>query len=224
MSTADFQARLQRINANAPQQQPMVHGRLQANRAGAKKTNFGQLAVGAIAMSLGVQILKYPIKNYDAIRDGSGIGTAAGYGLAGTVVLLLSIFLIVRAVPNRSKNSRYAANVELPVRQASNRAKLICSLLGFALGAIAFLYLYMAAASTGIETEKARIFAYGGLLIAAFLSTVAILIGMAGPFLRGYALGRVPVYFVIAAGLSFAAVRLFRVNILEWQQFTVLLQ
>ena len=98
MSTADFQARLQRINANAPQQQPMVHGRLQANRAGAKKTNFGQLAVGAIAMSLGVQVLKYTIESYEGIRDDSGIGIVAGYGLAGTAVSLLAIFLILRAV------------------------------------------------------------------------------------------------------------------------------
>ena len=147
----------------------------------------------------------------------------AGYGLAGTAVLLLAIFLILRAVSARPTNSRHAANLERPVRQASNRARLICSLLGFALGSIACFYLYLAAASTGIETEKARIFANGGLLIAAFLSIVAILIGMAGLFLRGYALGRVPVYFVIAAGLTFAAIRYFRINALEWQQFTEML-
>lgn len=224
MAKTDFQDRLQRITANAPQQQPMAQGRSQAKRAGAKKTNFGQLAVGAVTMSLGIQILKYTIESYEAIRDDSGIGIVAGYGLAGTAILLLAIFLIKRAVPAQSTNSQHAGNAEQPVRQASNRAKLICSLLGFSLGMIAMLIMFMSAAARFIETEKAELAANGGLLIAALLSIVVSFIGMVGLFLRGYALGRVLVYFVIGAGLTFAAVRLLRINMLEWQQFTVLLQ
>ncbi len=84
--------------------------------------------------------------------------------------------------------------------------------------------MFLAAAARLVETEKAQLFASGGLVIGFLLMIVSALFGMVGLFLRGYALGRVPVYFLIGAGLTFAAVRVFGINMLEWQHFMVQLQ
>ncbi|NRB19026.1 MAG: hypothetical protein HRU33_16055 [Rhodobacteraceae bacterium] len=230
MAKTDFQDRLQRITANAPQQQPMAQGRSPTGRTGARKLSVIQLVVGAIIMKVGKDVVKFANENYDAIRDDAGVTAAAGLGFAGTVILLFGLFMMFREIskwwagPAEAVAPQRSAKVAQPARQASNRAKLICSLLGFGLGMIAILYLFLAAAAGGIETEKARIFANGGLLIAALLFVVVSFIGIVGLFLRGYALGRVPVYFVIGAGLTFAVIRIFRMDILEVQQFTGLLQ
>lgn len=150
-----------------------------------------------------------------------------GLGLAGTGILLFGVFVMFRAVSDRfaaPDASQQSANVAQPVRQASNRAQVICSLFGLGLGTIASLYMFLAAAARLVETEKAQLFASGGLVIGFLLMIVSALFGMVGLFLRGYALGRVPVYFLIGAGLTFAAVRVFGINMLEWQHFMVQLQ
>lgn len=230
MSTADFQERLQRINAHAPQQQPMSQDKPGSARTRMKKPNFSQLAVGGAIMLVGNRAVKHVNENYELIRDSSGVGMAVGLAFAAIAVFLVGIFLIIRAFlkgraePARSTVLHHSDNVVRPQRESSSRAKSICSLLGFCFGAIATFYMFMSAAARLIETENAELFSNGGLLIAALLVIVSSLIGMVGLFLRGYAMGRVPVYFVIGAGLTFAAVRLFGINMLEWQQFTVQLQ
>lgn len=230
MSTANFQERLQRINAHAPQQQPMAQGSPQAMRTGARKLSVIQLVVGGLIMTFGNHVVKFAKVNYESIREDVGVNAAAGLGFAGAVIILFGVFMMFReifkwwAAPARAVASQRSAIVAQPVRESSNRAKSICSLLGFCFGAIAMLNMFMSAAARFIETEKADLFLIGGLLIAALLVIVSSLIGMVGLFLRGYALGRVPVYFVIGAGLTITAVRLFKMNMLEWLQFTTILQ
>ena len=181
-------------------------------------------------MTFGNHVVKFANVNYESIREDVGVNAAAGLGFAGAVIILFGVFMMFReifkwwAAPARAVAPQQSAKVAQPVRGSSNRAKLICTLLGFAFGAIAMLYMFLGAAARFVETEKAELFSSGGVLIAALLVIVSSLIGIVGLFLRGYALGRVPVYFLIGAGLTFAAVRLFRINMLEWQQFTTTLQ
>jgi len=230
MPNADFQDRLQRIGANSPIQQSMTRGAPQAGRTGMQKLNYGLIAVGAAIMVLGLQAVKYANENYEAIRDSNGIGAAAGLGLVGMVALLIGVIVMMRAVFKRRATlaradaSQYSANVVQPVRKAPTGARVFFSLLGFAFGTIACLYMFMAAAARFVETETAYLFANGGVLIALFLALVSLLFGLVELFFRGYALGRVPVYFLFGGVLTFATVRIAGINMLEWQQFTTMLQ
>ena len=222
MSNSDFKERLQRIGANPTQQHPMIPN---AGRPRKRKPNLGLVGAGGAIMMIGIQVVKYANKNYEAIRDSSGFGTAAGLGLAGIAVFLLGIFVIIRgaskihAAPDHADASQYSTNMAQPGRQPSNWARFFFSLLGFTLGTIACLYMFMAAAARFIETEKAEVFSAGAFLIAVVLAFVSLLFGLAGLFLRGYTLQRVPVYFLFGAVLTYATVRGFRINMLEWQQF-----
>ncbi|WIY25547.1 hypothetical protein [Parasedimentitalea psychrophila] len=192
--------------------------------------NVVKMGLAAVIVSIGSLTVKFVNENYETIRDYAGINAISGFVFAGVLMLLFGIFMMGREFFRWSAGSAQAAapqrsaNVEQPVRQTSNRAKLIFSLLGFSFGMIAMLVMFMSAAAQFIETEKADLAEGGGILIAALLVIVSALIGMVGLFLRGYALGRVPVYFVIGAGLTITTVRLLRINMLEWQFFTVLLQ
>lgn len=221
MANRDFQERLQRIGASSeqthhnfaedgPQGEP-------PRRAG---INYRLLFIGAALMALGMQAVRYANENYDAIRDGGGIGMAAGLGLGGFAALLTGIILLFRAIFSR----RDASGVGQGPRQASGGARVFFSLVGFAAGTLASLYMFMAAAARFVGTEKADQFAGGGMFIALALAVVALLFGLLALFLRGYALGRVPLYFVAGAVMTYAFVRLMKINMLEWPQFAAMLQ
>ncbi|KAE9629546.1 hypothetical protein [Parasedimentitalea maritima] len=229
MSTADFQQRLRRINADVPQQQPMDQGSSQAMRTGARKLNVVQLVAGGAILLLGNRALKQVNENYEAIRDSSGIGTAAGLSLVSIAVFLAGIFILARGFFNlkagpASENNAHFSTEEMPrVPKASNKAKLICSLVGLVLGVFACLCLALAAFA-GYETEKALQIAICGIALSILLLLFAITTGIVGIFKRGFALGRVPGYFVIGAVLTFSTIRYFRINPSDWQQFAEILR
>ena len=230
MSNADFQERLRRVGANSPQQQPIARSASRSGRPGLRKPNYGLVGAGGAVMMLGLQVVKYANANYEAIRDSSGVGTAAGLGLAGIAALLIGVFVMMRAAFKRASASvettasRHSANAAKPVQRVSTGARVFFSLLGFALGMIACLYMFMASAARFVDTDTAQLFSNGGALIAIFLALLSLLFGLVGLFLRGYALWRVPVYFLVGGVLTFATVRVSGINMLEWQQFTASLQ
>jgi hypothetical protein len=188
-----------------------------ATHSGRASPRYGRLAVGAMLVALGMQTVRHANENYDAIRDGSGIGAAAGLGLAGVAALLIGVILLFLAFfGSRSEGNR--------ARRASGGVLLIFSLLGFAIGAAACLNMFMAAAARFVTTEKADQFSGVGVMVAFLLAFIALFFGLVGLFLRGYGLGRVPLYFVLGAVLTFAAVRLLKINLLEWQPFIAMLQ
>lgn len=230
MDNADFQDRLRRIGGNSAQQQPMTQDTSQAVQPSTRKLDYGRFGLGAVVMALGGQAVKYVNENYDAIRDSSGIGTVVGVGLAGAAVFLFGISVMARTAyerwtaPAGAAASSHSAKVVQPVRQASTTAKVICSLLGFAFGTIACFYILMAGAMRYLGTEKAELFVLGSIVIATLLVFVSLLFGIVGLFLRGYALGRVPVYLLFGVVLTFSAVRIFGINMLEWQPLMAQLQ
>lgn len=216
MSNADFQTRLQRISANAPQQQSIARDTPHKGQPRAQKPNYGLLALGGAVMVLGLQAVKYTNANYDAIRDSIGLGGAAGLGIATYAIFLTGIVVMARAVFKR--------RAAQPMRKVSNRAKLLSSLFGFTLGTIACLLMFMTAAAKFVETEPAQLFSAGGALIAFLLLLLSILFGLVGLFFRRHALRRVPVYFFLGGGLTFATVRIAGINMLKWPQFIAMLQ
>jgi hypothetical protein len=60
MSNSDFQERLSRISAKAPAPAPTTR---------VQRLGFGNLAIGAVAMSVGLYMVRSANGSYDAIRD-----------------------------------------------------------------------------------------------------------------------------------------------------------
>ncbi|MBY6066783.1 hypothetical protein KUW17_08530 [Leisingera aquaemixtae] len=221
MSKADFQSRLQRINAAPPLRQPADLSIPQTEQARVQKTNYGLLTLGGAVVLLGVQAIKYTNANYIPIED--SIGTAASIGLcfAAYVVFLAGIVAVARAIIKR--------RIAQPVLQSTKRARAFTSLSGFILGTIACLIMFMSAAARFIETEAAELFSLGSSLIAFLLFLLSALLGLIGLFFRGYtlhryALWRFPVYFLYGGVLTYAAVRVAGINLLKWPSFIAMLQ
>ncbi|KAB7616164.1 hypothetical protein F9L33_05275 [Amylibacter sp. SFDW26] len=231
MTKKDFQDRLQRINKHSQQPEPInecidYKPRSRGSKVRAFKVNYKLAALGGGSIGLGNYFIKNANENYQVIKSSGGIGAAAGLGLVGAIAVLFGIITIVRATAKANNVTAYETpnNMVQPVRQASNKTRVITSLIGFVLGMIACLYMFLSSAARLIETETANTFANGGLLIAVILAFLSLLVGFMGLFLRGYALGRVPLYFLFGCMLTFGFVRVLGVNMLEWAQFTNTLQ
>ena len=230
MSDENFQDRLRRISANSKHQQPMAEGTDHASRARPQKPNYRLVGAGGAIMVLGIQAVKFVNENYQSLKDSSGAYAGLGLGLAGIVVFLIGIVVIVRgcsrmlAANTSAPDSQYSASVAKAKRKPSKVAQVFFSLLGIVLGTVACLYMFMASAALLIETETAQVFSKGGFLIAGLLGLVSMLFGLISLFLRGYALGRVPFYFLISAILTFVIIRGFKIDTLSWLQSTALLQ
>ena len=181
-------------------------------------------------MAVGIQAVKFVNENYQSLKESNGAYAGAALGVAGAAVVFIGIVVIVRgsskmlAAQLPAPASQYSASFAPTERKPSKIAQILFSLLGFVFGSIACLYIFISAAALWIETEKASAVSIGSLLIAVVLCFVSLLFGLASLFLRGYGLGRVPFYFLIGSVLTFVAVRVFKVNMLEWQQLMDFLQ
>ncbi len=222
MSNNDFQARLQRIGGN-PHNSPVTQGTDHTKALRTHKPSYGRVGLGGAIMMLGVQVVKYANQNYEEIRDGSGIAMAAAIGIAGFAVTLIGIIWIFSAVSQRMVADRGAV-AKTATRRPSTTARVLFSLLGFTFGGIASFYMFLAAAARFVETETAQRFSNGGLIIAMSLALLSLLFGFVGLFLRGRALGRVPIYFFLGGAITYAAFRILRINVLEWPEFVAVLQ
>jgi hypothetical protein len=224
MSNADFHSRLQRIGADAAIAQPTMQSAPTGSGPAKTKMKVGLFALGSLVGVIGMQAIKYANTNYDAIKAASGAGSAAGLGLGAIATLLVGLFIMLRAVRSKSDDALASPEVSEPKRAASGLARFVSALLGLGLGTIACLFMFMVAAARQIDTEAAQHFSAGGFLIAIILAALALLIGIIGIFLRGYALGRVPIYFVSATILTYAAVGALQIDFLGHPSFTAGLQ
>ena len=208
----------------------MAEGAGSVMRTAAFRPNYRLLGGGGAIMALGIQAVKFTNENYQSIKTSSEAYAGIGLGFAGIVVFMIGIVVIFRACSKgyvahtSASHAQYSAGSAQPARKPSKIAQVFFSLLGLAFGTIACLYLFMAGAARFIETERAPAFVNGSVIIAIFLCVVSLLFGLVSLFLRGYALGRVPFYFLINGVLTYVAVRAFNINMLEWQQLTDFLQ
>lgn len=225
MSNTDFQDRLNRIAASTQQQAP-VRDAPQARRGKMRRLNHGLLFAGALIMTIGIHGLTSVNRNYEAVRDTIGIVASAGLGLASFAAVLIGGFVLFRAAYTGQTSAEVAAFAQpaRAARQPSTGTRVFFSLLGFAFGSIAVFYMFAAAVAHRFDTEAARVFTGGGVLMALFLVVVSLAFGFLGLFLRGYALGRVPVYFFVGGAVSIIAVRVLGINFLDWPEFVARLQ
>ena len=235
MEDEDFQQRLQRIAANAPQAQGAGAQYSGMNvpkpeRSGRQKPSFNLLAAGGGVLGFGSWVVRHANSNYQAWKDGGKVATALGMGAAGLTIVMLGVFMISRAVtrrldtPTAATASHGGGTGDPPVRKGSNWARVLFSLLGFVFGVIAFLYMFASAAARSFDTERAHLFTVGAVVMACGFAIVALLFGIVGLFLRGRGLGRVPVYFVFGAVLTYSVMWISHVNMAEWPQFAAQMQ
>lgn len=219
MHDNDFQDRLQRIAANSPAQA----GSRAPHETGldrVRKMNLGLFMAGCIVMNIGTYTIIHANKNYETIRDASGIGTAVAIALAGLATTIVGIILAVRALPKKGSIVQPAA-----VRQpASGFARAVTSLIGFALGIGACVSMFMASAARIVNPDPRNLFSGGALLTVLALTCLAMLIGIFGLFLRGRSLHRVPLYYLAGVILTFAAFRLLYIDLRTWPGFVALVQ
>lgn len=235
MADENFQQRLQRIAANAPQAQGAGAQYSGVNvpkpgRSGGQKPNFNLVGAGGGVMGFGIWVVRHTHSNYQAWKDAGKVATALGIGAAGIAIVMLGIYLISRGVmkrldaPSGVTATQYGGTFGKPVRQPSNRARFLFSLLGFVFGVIAFLYMFASAAARSFDTERAHLFTMGAVVMAFGFAIVALLFGIVGLFLRGRGLGRVPIYFVFGAVLTYSVMWISHVNMAEWPIFAAQLQ
>ncbi len=220
MSRADFQDRLQRIGAQEPNSHFVASPGSNSKPTGRQTVSHVHMLMGAAFIAGGLQAVKHALQNHEALRDSGATGTLAGLAIGGGLALLFGAKTMMRGMPD--KHAAVAA--AQTARQPSARARIFFSILGFAFGSLACLYMFLVAAARFVDTEKAHTFATGGVVIAAALALVSLSFGLAGLFLRGYALGRVPVYFLIGGIVTWSFVRIARINMLEWSVFMAQLQ
>ena len=219
MSNTEFRERLSRIGASSTQRQSMAGDAGVDVRSGPRRPNYLLVGAGGAIMVLGLQAVKFANQNYEAIRDANGPGLAAGVGLGGMVFLLFGVVVMMRAAFGR--RSRASAR---DLSTTERKGRILFSLLGFVFGAIASLSMFIRAAAKFIEGDNVQAFVSGSAVIALSAAFASLLLGLIGLFARGYALGRVPVYFLFGGVLTYAAVRILRVNLLEWPQFVTLVR
>jgi hypothetical protein len=214
MSNSDFQDRLARIGAKAPAPPPIT--RMQ-------RLGYGRLAIGALAMSSGLYMLRTANDSYNAIRDQYSIPAALGLALGGLVLLLIGIVHLFRSIRQAdAQPSGHAAPA--PVRTSAG-ARAFFSVLGLCLGALACLVMFIGNAasqpafSTQIDAVSARALFVGMAILAALLGTLAFLIGLVGLFVRGLPMRRVPIFFLLGAMLVYSGFQTFRIHPANWPTF-----
>lgn len=225
MSQAEFQARLQRIGAASSSPQPAVNGVSPEGPPRKQKIRHGMLATGALFLTLGYNVLRYAVSNYSLLQDKGDTGSIIGIGsaIAGSILLLAGGWLAIRAtarsrsVSSPASEAHHAYRPPQRGRKSSPLARLICTLLGTALGAAACFSMFIAGTASYVGTQNGESLAIGSFTIAAALAFIAIILGCAGLVLRGRGLGRVPLYFVCGAVLTYVYVRTSGINLLEWR-------
>ncbi len=88
----------------------------------------------------------------------------------------------------------------------------------------ALFVMAMSATASRMETEQAQNFMVGASLLLLLVTLAVLLIGVVGLFMRGFSLGRVPIYYVFGVILTFSIVRIMRVDLLDWPQLAAALQ
>lgn len=205
---------LSAVSKSQPTQDTVVKER----RNGPK---LAKLALGALCMLLSFFALRAANSSYDALKATDRADMIAGLGFGGAITLLLGTVLMLKAFSKRKKTQHTAVEER---REASTLAQLIFTFCGLAMGAIACLYMFAASAARHIDTQTAQQVYHGGQMIVLILLCLSLLFGFVGMFLRGYALGRVPVYFVVGAVVTYFASGFAGLNLLEWQPFVAAIQ
>ncbi len=212
MSNANFHDRIQRINAKSQQPRATLYGGSQtAPTQVKKKPNLAVVFAGSLLMCMGLYIIKDLNEEYEVLRDSNGLGFITAFALSGVVFLLAGCFILFRAFLSKRSSRNGTAlqsseNGEPQILRASGKAQTLSSVFGLILGVGACVCFLSGVMATRVATETGFEVFQSTLVVSISLLVSSILIGLVGVFLRGYALGRVPVYFAIGALATFSIV------------------
>ena len=217
MPDQDFQDRLQRIAQNKPTGPAQTERAPSANSGG---PNLSKMVVAVIVIFIGAGLARFANENYEELKADGGMGLALGIGLGAIATLICGMVLFWRSVRRRPEQVSHTPRPQ----QTSGAAQRRSSLIGFFLGVIACVSLFMADAARIVNPDTGNIFSSLALLTVLALTFLAMLIGIVGRFLRGRSLHRVPLYFLAGGILTYAAFRLLRINLLDSPGFVALVQ
>lgn len=216
MANDDFQQRLQRIAQNSGHRPSS--GRTGAVSEPARGPNLVLMVVAVLVTLSGSGLIRFANENYEKLRADGGVGLSLAVGLGGIAIFILGIVLFWRSLRKRPAQA-------LPVAESpSGRSRLGPVLFGLALGIAACFSMFMAAAARLVNPATDNVVSALALLAALALTLLALLIGIIGLFRRGSAMRRVPLYYLAGAILTFAAFRLFYIDLRSWPLFMALMQ
>jgi len=179
------------------------------------------VGLGGVIVAFGVHLTLSAWRAYTATPDHAVTDAVLGLGLGGAALLLAGTLVILRTgrrvlAPAADPASDPAADTIPPARRRrSPILRLVLSLVGLAMGAAAYVELFVAQAARGIDTEHAAQVAEGGALTALALACVAFLVGLSALARRSRSLMRVPVYFLLGGVLCFSAYRIAQIDTSE---------
>ncbi|MDC0657665.1 hypothetical protein N6L27_06635 [Leisingera sp. SS27] len=225
MSNADFQQRLDRINARVPASQSAAGSFKPQNRRPARqKASPGKQFLSVLPSVLSLHFISFMNKNYEAVREVFGVGGVLAGAAFGVVTFLWGLSLAWRVVVRGPLTGGDHSGPVEPKPKASARALTLSSLTGLLLGVLVYALGFLWTAAQKMEIELTGLFAIGSNAVVFLLLGFMLSLLLPPLFLRGYGLGRVPLYFVFGMVLSYFAVRLLHINPLDWEDFIIRLQ
>jgi hypothetical protein len=218
MSNGDFQERLQRIAQNSGHRpSPGPAGAVPEPSRG---PNLFLMVVAVFVILLGSGLIRFANENYEKLRADGGVGLSLAVGLGAFATILFGLVLFWRSLRKRPSPASQLSEPPL----VSGKARLGRLLFGLVLGVIACFSLFMTSAARLLNPATDNTVSAIAFLAAVSLTLLAFVIGIIGLFRRGSALRRVPLYYLAGAILTYAAFRLFYIDLRNWPWVASLVQ
>lgn len=216
---------LKRVKAHARRSPPSQSGSatalapLVAAETG-RGPNFVLMISAVFVILLGGGLIRFTNENYERLRADGGTELTLALGIAALATILLGIIWLWRSLQKRPAPMPRLSEAA-PVSRTAGRGPLV---FGLALGVLACFSMFMTSAARLLNPATDNIVSAFTFLAAAAVSLLAFLIGIIGLFRRGSALRRVPLYYIAGAILTYAAFRLFYIDLRNWPWFAALVQ
>jgi hypothetical protein len=216
---------LKQVKAHARSSPPSYSGSATAPAplvasATGRGPNIVLMIFAVFAILLGGGLIRFTNENYERLRADGGTQLTLAFGIAAVATILLGIVWFWRSLQNRPAPMPRLSE-PAPVSRAAGRGPL---LFGLALGVIACFSIFMTSAARLLNPATDNIVSAFAFLAAVSLTLLAFLIGIIGLFRRGSTLRRVPLYYLAGAILTYAAFRLFYIDLRTWPWFVSLVQ
>lgn len=180
--------------------------------------NIVLMIFAVFVILLGGGLIRFTNENYERLRADGGTELTLAFGIAAFATILLGIVWFWRSLQKRPAPMPRLSE-PAPVSQTAGRGPLV---FGLALGVIACFSMFMTSAARLLNPAMDNIVSAFAFLAAVSLTLLAFLIGIIGLFRRGSALRRVPLYYLAGAILTYAAFRLFYIDLRTWPWFVSL--
>jgi hypothetical protein len=169
---------------------------------------------------LGSGLVRFTNENYERLRADGGTQLTFAFGIAAVATILLGIVWFWRSLQKRPATVPQRSE-PVPPSGATRRGPL---LFGLAVGVATCFLMFMTSAARLLNPATDNVVSALTLLSAIALTLLVLLVGIIGLFRRGSTLRRVPLYYLAGAILTYAAFRLFYIDLRTWPWFVSLVQ